>query len=71
MSNTLWALHYEREKTVQIIYQGNFQNKPTCPPSILRRYWPEISDDAIENLAARPIVDDENNRRLEWIAYQK
>lgn len=67
MNKTFCTLRYNGE----IIYQGNFKGRPTCPPSIIRRYWPEISDDTIANLTAEPAIDEENNRRLEWDQWQK
>ena len=67
MNETLCTLRYNGE----IIYQGNFKDKPTCPPSIIRRYWPEISDDFLRDLATKPAIDEGNDRRLEWNHWKK
>lgn len=63
---TLWKLYFEKEEGRRIIYSGNFKGSPTCPKSVIRFYWPEISDSEIANLATNPILDEANNRRLEW-----
>jgi hypothetical protein len=66
----LWTLYYFDSETPEegkIIYAGNFtKNVPTCPISIIRRYWPEITDEQILQLATEPITDEATNRKLEW-----
>ena len=63
---TLWKLYLQKEKGRRIIYSSNFKVSPTCPKTVIRFYWPEISDDEIANLATNPVLDEKNNRRLEW-----
>jgi len=64
MSKILWQLLYNGK----IIYTGIFENEPTCPKSILGRYWPKVAEkpEIIETLKTSPVTDEQTGQRLEW-----